>query len=219
MMLVKDVMSPHVVLATPDTPFKDLARLLETSQVTALPVVDGASRVLGIVSESDLLPKAEKRSDDAYLLENRSHRQQRTKAGGQIAEQLMTRPVLTIRPDVPVALAARLMHEHDVKQLPVIDGDGRLCGIVGRGDLIKVFLRSDQAIKEEVEEVLGARGDAVRVEVVNGVVKLAGAVRHRSSIAVSVRLARGVDGVVGVQEELGFEKDDTPWTSGLIPTV
>jgi CBS domain-containing protein len=214
MMLVKDVMSPRVVLATPEAPFKELARLLENSQVTALPVVDGTGRVLGIVSESDLLPKVEKRSDDAYLLESRSHRQQRAKAAGQVAEQLMTRPVLTIGSDVPVALAARLMHEHDVKQLPVVDGDGRLCGIVGRADLIKVFLRSDQAIKEEIEEVLGGRRDEVRVEVVNGVVKLKGTVRHKSSISVSVRLAHGVDGVVGVEEELAFEADDSPRRAG-----
>lgn len=76
------------------------------------------------------------------------------KAEARNAADLMTAPALTVGPETTLAEAARLMHRRRVKRLPVVDGEGRLIGIVGRADLLQPFLRSDESIAEEVRTVV-----------------------------------------------------------------
>ncbi|MFF7640934.1 CBS domain-containing protein, partial [Streptomyces canus] len=129
------------------------------------------------------------------------------KAGAVTAEELMTSPALTIRPDTTLAQAARTMAHAKIKRLPVVDELDVLEGIVSRADLLKVFLRDDEEIAEEVRRevvpyLFPTPSSAIRVEVHDGAVKLVGRVRDPALIPVAARLVRAVEGVVDVDFEL-----------------
>jgi CBS domain-containing protein len=138
----------------------------------------------------------------------------------------MTAPVVTVAPDATLGEAARLMHRKGVKRLPVVNGGGKIHGILSRADLLKVFLRDDADIEHEVREDVVRRTlwidpDTVQVSVHDGVVHLEGQLERRSLIPVLERLVTAVEGVVGVDEHLSFVLDDTttssdisvPWTA------
>ncbi|HEV8652873.1 MAG TPA: CBS domain-containing protein [Actinomycetes bacterium] len=208
-------MTAQVVAARPDTPYKELARLLREHRVSALPVVDERHHVLGIVSEADLLLKQEYPSGLRHALwyESKRRRVEQAKARGATAADLMTIPAVTIGRDATVAEAARLMHAEGVKRLPVDDALGRLVGIVSRGDLLAVVLRPDAQIRREIVDVIRhdllMSPDRFTVEVRDGVVALQGQVERRSLIPLLVRAVDAVDGVVRVHDRLGCDFDDT----------
>ena len=212
---VRDVMSVPVVTVGDSAGFKEIVGLMQQHGVSALPVVDGDRRLVGIVSEADLLLKEEYAIEGLSrerLLDFRWRKSERAKAAGTIAAQLMTRRVVTIEPEATLAKAARLLHEEKVKRLPVVDDD-RLIGIVSRADLLKVFLRSDAEIHDDVKESVLRRAlwlepHAVKVTVRDGVVLLKGQVEQRSMIPLVVELVSDVEGVVGVDNRLGYEVDD-----------
>lgn len=211
---VADVMTTGVVAAEEGTPFKEIARRMRSHLVSALPVVDGDGRVLGVVSEADLLPKEEDPEWlRPHLLESGRRRVTRSKAEARTAGELMTSPAVTIGPDASLGQAARLMHERGCKRLPVVDASGRLVGMVSRADLLRVFLRPDEDIRREVVEEVLVRGlwvdpGDVSVRVREGVVTLEGPLERRSLVPILVRLVRGVDGVVGVEDRLSWVVDD-----------
>ncbi|MEU1273721.1 CBS domain-containing protein [Streptomyces sp. NPDC005799] len=210
--IVSDVMTRSVVTARRGEAFKDIVRTMQDHRVSALPVVDDGGHVVGIVSEADLLPKEEFRDSDPDRYTQLRRLSDLAKAGSLTAEELMTAPALTVEAGATLAQAARTMARARVKRLPVVDGTGRLEGVVSRADLLKVFLREDDSIAEEVRrEVVAylfpAPASAVRVEVHEGVVLLAGRVRDRSLVPVAARLVRAVEGVVDVRFDLG---EDTP---------
>jgi CBS domain-containing protein len=211
---VEDVMTRDVVCAHQATPYKELVRLLATRRVSAVPVVDGRRRVLGVVSEADLLRKQEQPPRRAVgLLSVLRRRQDRAKARATVAAELMSRPAVTIGPRATLAEAARRLHAAAVKRLPVIDAAGRLVGIVSRADLLKSFLRSDEELQQEIEEDV-IFGDLIMapsrfdVHVKDGVVVLQGCCERRSLIPTVVRAVEAVEGVVQVENRLGYEFDD-----------
>ena len=212
---VRDVMTRDVVTVDEHTPFKEITQLLADCCISAVPVLDPDARVVGIVSEADLLRKEEhpQGPPGGRLLEGRRRRATRAKATGDTAVELMTAPAITVGPDASLAEAARLLHRHQIKRLPVLDPAGPLVGIVSRADLLKVFLRSDDQIAQEVRQdifrrALGVDPDTIGVEVREGVVTLTGQLERRSLIPITVSLVHGVDGVVEVVDRLGFEFDD-----------
>ena len=226
MKLVRDVMTTDVVVARTTTSFQELARILGERSISAVPVLDDADRLVGIVSESDLLLKEAGRGgrETGGFFRRWRDREDREKARGRVASDVMTTPAITIEDTAPVARAARVLHERRVKRLPVVDQDGRVVGIVSRADLLRVFLRTDAEIRRAVEDALA--GDlrwiepgTVMVTVDSGVVTLRGVVEHRSQIPVLVGLAGTVDGVVGIDDRLTYQVDDvtqglevlTPW--------
>ncbi|MGW1809749.1 CBS domain-containing protein [Streptomyces sp. NPDC002078] len=201
--LVTDVMTHRVVALRAGAAFKDIVKVMREWQVSALPVLDDAGRVVGVVSEGDLLAKEEHWGGDIGRYGEARHLAEARKADAVTAGQLMTAPAVTVAADATLAHAARLMARTRVKRLPVVGRDGTLRGIVSRSDLLKVFLRDDEEIAEEVgREVVvrlfGPRAATVRVEVRDGVVTLAGRVRETALIPVAARLARAVAGVVDV---------------------
>ncbi len=186
---VKDVMTKNVTTVDASTPFKDVAETLIAHAVSAVPVVDGEGRVVGVVSEADLLRKEEFR--EQYYREGyqpplrvrlRSRMSQeggrpRDKARGETAGELMTAPAVTAPAEITTVVAARIMDEHGIKRLPVVDAEGRLTGIVSRADLLKVFVRSDDDILHEVrddilERSLWVETSGVTVTADKGVVTL-----------------------------------------------
>jgi CBS domain-containing protein len=191
--------------------------LIAERRVSAVPVIDQEGRVLGIVSEADLLLKEEfpEGSASRRLFQGRRQRIDRAKAAGDTAAELMTAPAVTVGPDASIAEAARLLHRHGIKRLPVVDPAGPLLGIVSRADLLKVFLRPDADIAAEVRQHVLMLGmwmdpDTVMVDVRDGVVTLTGPLERRSLIPITVSLVRGLDGVVDVVDQLTFEVDDIP---------
>ncbi|MFI9830963.1 CBS domain-containing protein [Streptomyces sp. NPDC051913] len=205
--IVSDVMTHTVTAVGRKATFKEIVQMMQDWKVSALPVLEGEGRVIGVVSEADLLPKEEFRDSDPDRYTQLRHRSDLAKADAVAAEELMTSPALTTHPDATLAQAARTMAHSRVKRLPVVNELGMLEGIVSRSDLLKVFLRSDDEIAEEVRREVAAYlfpapGSTVLVQVHDGVVKLAGRVRDTSLIPVAARLIRAVEGVVDVDFEL-----------------
>jgi CBS domain-containing protein len=217
---VKDVMTKPVVVIHESMKFKAIVERLREHEVSALPVVDEAGCLVGIVSEDDLLVKEERAAVEGThrVFHGRSRRADRAKASGAVARDLMTRNVVTVEVDAALARAARLMHEERVKRLPVVDETGKLLGIVTRADLLKVFLRPDHEIAMDVESALmGPTGwvepGRIRVMVVDGVATLEGLVERRGQIPIILGIAQSVDGVVDVEGRLSYDLEDV--TSGL----
>jgi CBS domain-containing protein len=206
--IVGDVMTTAVVSVDQDTPFKEIVRILQQQKVSAVPVVAADGAVAGVVSEADLLPKEEFRDTDPSRLAQLRRLDDMVKAGSVHAAQLMTAPAVTVDAGSTLSRAARIMARTGVKRLPVVNSQGRLCGIVSRGDLLKVFLRDDEDIAEEVRREIVAylfpgEPPAVRVKVVDGAVTLSGRVADTSRVPVAARLVRSVEGVVDVRWDLG----------------
>ena len=218
--IVSDVMTHTVAAIGRGARFKEIVQMMAEWKVSALPVLQGEGRVVGVVSEADLLPKEEFRDRDPDRYTQLRRLSDLAKAGAVTAGELMTSPALTTHPNATLAQAARAMARAKVKRLPVVNDLGTLEGIVSRADLLKVFLRDDEEIAEEVRrEVVSylfpTPVSTVRVEVRDGVVKLAGHLRDTSLVPVAARLVRAVEGVVDVEFELtghGRSSEATPAT-------
>ena len=219
---VDSVMTADVLTVRPRTGFKHIATLLSTHDISAVPVIDGEHRVLGVVSEADLVAKYESPSMDQPPLWSAARRDAWLKATATTAEDLMTSPAITVGVDADIAKAARLMTDHRVKRLPVVDADDRLVGIVSRHDLVRVFVRPDNEIAAEIREDVLLRALCVapsdfEVDVHDGVVALHGQMERRSMVAVTVALCRHVDGVIDVTGDLTFTLDDSTVDDATVP--
>ncbi|MEU3744138.1 MULTISPECIES: CBS domain-containing protein [Streptomyces] len=213
---IDQLMTREVVSVRGDTPFKEIARTLSQHRVTAVPVVEGDGRVVGVVSEGDLLRKTADQAAAPSGLPAVPDLEawERTKAEGTRAEELMSAPAVCARPAWTVAEAARLMEVQRVKRLVVVDADDHLLGIVSRRDLLGVFLREDDDIRREiVEDVLGETlrlgPTALAVEVRDGRVELSGRLPFRGMVPAIERMCATVDGVVSVSStRLTYDVDD-----------
>jgi CBS domain-containing protein len=212
--MVSDVMATPVVRVQPDTSFKRTVEVLQEYRVSAVPVIDPDGRLLGIVSETDLALKEEYQPGEPVpRLRGRAGRAQLAKARGTTAAEFMSTPVVTVAPGASLQAAARLLHRHGVRHLPVVDHDGRVVGMITRRDLLGVFLRPDWILVGEINaKVLHATfnvpADAVRVEVREGVARLSGRVPWHSTAVEIVERVRGVDGVVAVDDHVTWAHDD-----------
>jgi CBS domain-containing protein len=203
---VRDVMSTDVVTVGKITSYKEVARLMTEHKVSALPVVTKSGHLAGVVSEADVLRKEERRFQWLVSGLSAHARRERAKAGARTAAELMTSPVITTHPDASLASAARMMNDHHLRRLPVLDTSGSLIGMVSRRDLLRVFLRPDAEIGAEVHGVLTRvlleDSQSVTVLVRDGVVTLRGNLHEPELIPAALRLAADVDGVVSVTDQL-----------------
>ena len=211
---VADLMTTGVRSVDETASFKQMVELIEQYRISALPVVDGQRRVLGVVSEADLLLK-EDRVDlrEHHVFESHRRREERGKASGTTARELMSSPPVTIGPEAHVRDAAKLMHDRRIKRLPVVDGDGRLVGVISRSDLLRVFLRSDDEIRREIFEDVIQRtmlldAPALVISVAGGVVTATGEVDRKSDARILTRLSSAVAGVVAVEGHIRYRYDD-----------
>jgi CBS domain-containing protein len=202
---VRDVMTRDVVTVTETTSFKDIVGALGRNRVSAVPVVDADHKVVGIVSESDLLAKVV--ASHVRSLGIHGHRAKvHGKAGAETAGGLMTAPAITVAPDDSIVLAARIAAAEGVRRLPVVDNTGVLVGIVTRSDLLRVFLGDDGQLRDFiVRSVLphqfGLDTSHIKVSVQAGVVTLTGQVERRQ-VAPLIEAVRATEGVVGVHDGL-----------------
>ncbi|MGY6022622.1 CBS domain-containing protein [Streptomyces spinosirectus] len=200
---VSDVMTRTVVALGRRATFKEIVKTMQKWGVSAMPVVEGETHVVGIVSEADLLPKEEFRDGDPDRRTQLRRLADLMKAGAVTAEELMTSPAVTVAEDATLSQAARTMALKKIKRLPVVDGAGVLRGIVSRADLLKVFLRGDEDIAAEVRDTVvadlfPAGPEQIRVEVREGVVRLTGRIADTTLVPAAARLVRAVEGVVDV---------------------
>ncbi|GAA3434923.1 CBS domain-containing protein [Kutzneria kofuensis] len=202
---INTVMATDVAVVHGDTPFKDVVALLAERHISGVPVLGPEQRVVGIVSESDLLHGTTEHHKTFFgRHEHQPH---------SVAADVMSSPAVCVHPDTTVAHAAKLLAEEGVRRLPVVDADGRLVGIVSRRDVLSVFLRSDKDLREEIlDEVFGRTlwmdPGEVSVEVHSGVATLRGQVETKALVDIAGSLTRGVDGVVDVHNHLTHARDD-----------
>ncbi|MFE7095429.1 CBS domain-containing protein [Streptomyces erythrochromogenes] len=204
---VADLMTDEVVSVAPETAFKDVAKLLAQYGVSGLPVLDDEDRVVGVVSQTDLVAR----------MAPPSHPFQEGDAPAEppAARDVMSAPAVTVRADETARDAARLMTRRGIERLPVVDEEDRLVGIVTRRDLLRLFVRPDSEIRRRVadevlSEVLDVPLGDIDVHVVDGIVTLEGRIEHRSRIPVLLRLVEQLDGVVAVASHVTARTDDTP---------
>ncbi|MFY9931245.1 MAG: CBS domain-containing protein [Streptosporangiaceae bacterium] len=218
--VVRDIMTTRVLWVRPDASFKEIAAALHRSRVSAFPVLDENEKVIGVVSEADLLTK-EALDGEPGVLDGILHHRDQQKARGITAGDLMSQPAVTAGPDDTIEDAARLMYARKVKRLPVVDSGDRLVGIISRADVLAVFDRSDADIHREITEDLILERmlvdpDKFMVAVKNGIVTLTGVPGTYEAGYEIVRLVRHVPGVVGVRDQLVYPPSEDQASSGAV---
>jgi len=196
---VVDLMTIDVIAVSADTGLREAARLMFRNRVSGLPITDDNGTLIGIISEADFL-----------RLE--VERQEGTRDQGDTVGDVMSRGVVTVRPNVEIYEAAKIMAVQEVKRLPVVDDDDRLLGVISRADIVSIFTRPDDVIEDEIREDLIRRvmfidPDDIQVSVGNGVVTLSGQVATRNEASMLEELTNRLDGVLGVQSELTWVED------------
>ncbi len=209
-MTVADVMTQNVVAVHVDAEFKEILMAMRRRHMSAFPVLDSGDKVIGVVSEDDLLlkeayPGAGESGSFAALCRDR------IKAAALTAGDLMTRPAVTIGPDKTVAEAARLMHSKHIRRLPVVDSHGHLTGIVSRVDLLGAYDRPDADIRNEITERItesgfSLEGATVKVLVAAGIVTIGGSVDSEDTAVSLLDAVRHVGGVVHVRDRLRYPR-------------
>jgi CBS domain-containing protein len=217
-MRVRDVMTEQVLTIGPEAPIRDVARILVEHRISGIPVCDIEGRVVGVVSEADILYKEHDPAEGhaggslGWLVDGRPDPKRWAKAEALTAARAMTAPAITIAPAESVEMAARTMSERGVNRLPVVDGE-TLVGIVTRADLVRAFTRSDDELAREIrddvlERTMWIEQGRVDVEVSNGWVTLSGTVDRHSDAELLLRLVRRVPGVVAVESSVAWRIDD-----------
>jgi len=206
---VKDVMTTPVVAVKRGASFKEMAALLRQYRVSAFPVIDDDQKVIGIVSEADMLAKQALNADRGGMITAMLHRRELEKADGVTAGDLMTDRTVTVNPGDTVEQAARLMYTLQVKRLPVVDAGGCLVGIVSRADLLAVFDRTDSEIHAEIVDDIILHEFLIDpaqfiVTVADGVVTLKGTPETAALAHRIVDRIRHVQGVVTVRDKLAY---------------
>jgi CBS domain-containing protein len=220
---VKDLMSTHVVAVRRDATFKEMAATLRQHRVSGFPVIDEEGKVIGVVSEADLLAKealADGQPGAPGRIAGLVHHKEVRKAGGVTAGELMTHPAVTVGPGDSAEHAARLMYSLQVKRLPVVDAGGCLVGIVSRADVLSVFDRPDEAILAEITDQVILHTfflDPARftVSVSDGVVTVKGDPESANLGHEVVDAIRQVQGVVAVRDQLAYPPAEHVIVPGL----
>lgn len=218
MKTIREIMTTPVQTVREDTPLKDVARLLTENRISGLPVVDAVGAVVGVISEADLLMKAQgadaihHRRFARLFGEGRESAVQLTKLSAVTAGEAMTTPAVTIGPDRRASAAAALMVAKRINRLPVVD-DGRLVGIITRADLVRAYVRSDEELARTIREdvllrILWLDPSTFTVSVERGVATIGGWVERRTSAEMIDRAVRMIPGIMGVRSKVTWAVDD-----------
>jgi CBS domain-containing protein len=205
-MRINDVMTRDVVSVHPETALKEVARLLVEHRIGGMPVVDADNKVVGVISETDLTIKERgadyKRDSILDRLAGRTAADEK-RVVATTAGEAMTSPAVTIEDRIGLATvreAAIVMLERKVNRLPVTE-DGKLVGIITRGDVVRVYAQPDEDIAERLRNSL-RDVDGLTVEgVADGIVTLSGTVASEELRETAIHLAASADGVVAVRSD------------------
>lgn len=215
-MKVADIMVKQVHAVGPQEAVRAIALTMLARGISGVPVVDAGGRVLGVVSEGDLIRRPEigtERSKSGWLemlVADEGGAREFVKTHGLCAREVMTQPAITVAPEASLVEAVRLMQKHGVKRLPVVE-NGRLVGMLSRADLVRLLAmeprkpapaRDDAELRERIVGAIAAQpwagGAMVHVEVEQGVARIWGSVdsaAQREALLVAVREVPGVKAV------------------------
>jgi CBS domain-containing protein len=215
---VKDVMSTHVMAVREGASYKEIATVLHEQRVSAFPVIDGDNKVIGVVSEADLLAKEALEGTLPRVVGHIVGQRERSRVMAVTAADLMTKPPVTIGPDEPVTYAARLMYSARVKRLPVTSEDSTLIGIVTRSDVLSVYNRPDAEIQRQITQdlIVGTflcDPGRFTVTVKDGIVTIGGTPETAPVGHDIIDAARHVEGVVAVRDRLSYPPDSLSRTA------
>lgn len=220
-MKVSDIMARNVLTVPPEASVREVASLMLERRISGIPVVDAEGRVLGVVSEGDLIRRPEIDTDQesrgwlSIFVSEEERARDFVKSHGRRAREVMTQPAVCVAPDTPLDEAVRIMERHRIKRLPVVE-HGKLVGLMTRADVVRALLErrpglsaahSDGELRERIEAVLRSEGWAasayIAVEVEGGVVRLWGTVESVAQREAILLAVGAVDGVKEVQPHLG----------------
>jgi len=212
---VDEVMTSHVVAVTKDASFRDIAAMLRQHRVSAFPVVDADGKVIGVVSEADMLPKEALLAAPGVRVPAGAATEPHNdfaKAAGVTAASIMTSTPVTITPGEPVTSAARLMYSCKVKSLPVVTEQGYLVGIISRADVLSVYARPAAEIARQIRDdvvMTAFRGDPSHftVTVKDGIVTLQGRPQTAQQGRDILAEVWHVEGVVSVRDRLTYPEE------------
>jgi CBS domain-containing protein len=216
-MKIHELMTTDVVTVGVGTPLKDAAALMAEHNVSGLPVVDPTHRVLGVLSEGDILYRETGRRANATVLGRMGIGISDTEAARRsiatTAGEAMSTPAVTLGPERPASDAATVMIDRQINRLPVVDDDGVLIGIVTRADLVRAFVRSDEELAREIREDVFGRAlwldpECIQVEVHGGEVRLSGQVETKVDAELVSSFVERVPGVMGVSSKLSWCEDE-----------
>lgn len=205
---VEDVMTRSVITVLPSTDFQRLISVMAEHHVSGVPVVDEGGRLVGVVSEADLLRDGSEERRRTRALDWLLHpgRAQEAQEREHDAASIMTSPVVTVQPETSLWESIRTLRDAGVKRLPVVDTAGRLVGIVSRADLLSAFVRTDEQIAEQVRsivhKVLATDLREVDIDVEDGRVSLRGSIDHAAQREIILELVDDIPGVLAIQDEL-----------------
>jgi CBS domain-containing protein len=214
-MKVRDVMTTNVFTAQADMALKEVATRMLEFGISGMPIVDGEGRVVGVLSETDILFKERSAPVREGLVDWLVHYGEdppAAKLSARTAGQAMTSPAVTITPRRSVAEAAELMLDLKIDRLPVVDA-GELVGIVTRADLVRAFTRSDEEIEREIVrdvilKTLWVSPERVGVRVDAGQVTLEGRVDNEAEADVILKFVEAVPGVVSVASKVTWPPEE-----------
>lgn len=223
-MKAAEVMVTSVLSVGPDASVREVAAMMVERRISGVPVVDEQGRILGIVSEGDLIRRPEIETDRApagwlhVFLSDEERAREFVKAHGRKVREVMTQPAICVAADTPLAVVVRLMERHRVKRLPVAE-HGRLVGLVTRADLLRALVTrqaeapvaaSDQELRARIDSMLRnedwAASAVVYVQVESGVAQLWGTVESDAQLQALILAVRELPGVKDVQPHLGRTK-------------
>ncbi|AQU81470.1 MAG: CBS domain-containing protein [Halomonas sp.] len=217
-----DIMTPKVISVGPDTEVREIAQLLLDHRISAVPVVDNDRKVLGIVSEGDLMRRIKRDDDQGHswwlsLFTGGKDPGEYIKSHGRKAQEVMTPNPLTVEENAPLHTIARLLEKHHIKRVPVVR-QGKLVGIVSRANLLQGIANAAvaptqspvddrkirDAILKEVDQHTGAPTETISLIVDGGVVEIWGLVESPEQKQAVTVAAENVPGVTKVENHLGM---------------
>jgi len=226
-MNVEQVMTRKVITATPATPIHEAAGLMVAHAISGLPVVDGAGRVVGVISEGDLIMRQKGRERvpwwRLFFQDGERLAREYQKAVGTTVGEVMTPAVISVSPDLPIESAAGILERHHVRRLPVVTA-GRLVGVVSRGDLIKALSAVQPAtaasppdaalVADMKSRLLGeawVSNRAIVVQAKDGVIFLWGVVATEVEKSAIETMARALPGTKGLESQLMAHAEIPYW--------
>ncbi len=217
-MKVQDFMTRDVVTVRPDAPIHEAARLMVNHGVSGLPVLDEGGRLVGILSEGDLILRQKPRTQLAwwqvFFSDGERLAREYQKATGLTVAEVMTRSVISLPPDASIESAAALLDEHKIRRVPVVAA-GKLAGIISRGDLIKALAGgpaggraplSDEQLVSEMQQRMRAESwvshGNVAIHACGGIITLFGIVDTQAERSALETMARAIPGCKGADDQL-----------------
>ncbi|MBI2215784.1 MAG: CBS domain-containing protein [Candidatus Rokubacteria bacterium] len=217
-MKVESIMTSDVISVAPGASIEQAARLMVDHGISGLPVVDDTGALVGILTEGDLIVRQKPRTAlswwEIFFTDAERLAREYQKAMGTTVAEVMTRSVVCVRPDTPLEAAAALIHEHNIRRVPVVSG-GALVGIVSRADLIKALARgepertvarSDAQLVREMQTRMKAEAwlsnRNILIEASDGILSLWGVVETESEKSALETMARAIPGSRGVDSHL-----------------